>query len=60
MVADAELLRNYAETRSESAFAELVRRRLGLVYSVAVRRTRNTHIAEEATQAVFTDLASWC
>lgn len=54
---DAELLRCYAQTRSESAFAELVRRRVGLVYSVALLRTRNVQLAEDATQAVFADLA---
>jgi hypothetical protein len=29
---DADLLSRYAESRSEEAFAELVRRRIGLVY----------------------------
>lgn len=54
---DAELLRCYARFRSESAFAELVQRRIGLVYSVALRRTRDAHLAEDAAQAVFADLA---
>lgn len=55
---DAELLRRYAEEGAEDAFAELVRRRIGLVYSVALRHTRgDRHRAEDATQAVFTDLA---
>ena len=55
---DAELLRRYAESRSEEAFAELVRRRIGLVYSIALRQTRgDAHGAKDATQAVFTDLA---
>ncbi|MES2693935.1 MAG: sigma-70 family RNA polymerase sigma factor [Verrucomicrobiota bacterium] len=55
---DSELLRRYAEERSETAFAELVQRRIGLVYSVALRQTRgNRHRAEDATQAVFADLA---
>jgi RNA polymerase sigma factor (sigma-70 family) len=57
-VEDAELLRRYATEGSEAAFAELVRRRIGLVYSVALRQTRgDRHRAEDATQAVFTDLA---
>jgi RNA polymerase sigma factor (sigma-70 family) len=57
-VEDSELLRRYAEEGSEAAFAELVRRRVGLVYSVALRQTRgDRHRAEDATQAVFTDLA---
>ncbi len=34
---DAALLRRYAETRNEEAFAELVHRRLALVYSAALR-----------------------
>jgi RNA polymerase sigma factor (sigma-70 family) len=57
MMDDAELLRRYAESRSEEAFAELVRRRIGLVYSVALRHTRDAHRAEDVTQAVFTALA---
>ena len=32
MIPDAELLRRYAESRSEEAFAELVRHHLNLVY----------------------------
>jgi RNA polymerase sigma factor (sigma-70 family) len=57
-VEDSELLRRYAEERTQSAFAELVRRRIGLVYSVALRQTRgDRHRAADATQAVFTDLA---
>ena len=55
---DAELLRRYAEQRSEAAFAELVRQHLNLVYSTALRLTRgDTHRAEDIAQVVFTDLA---
>ena len=54
---DSELLRRYAENRSEAAFAELVQRRIGLVYAVALRTTRNAHRAEDVTQTVFADLA---
>ncbi|HVW20775.1 MAG TPA: sigma-70 family RNA polymerase sigma factor, partial [Opitutaceae bacterium] len=57
MTSDTELLRRYVTDHSEAAFAELVRQRLGLVYGVALRRTRNPHLAEEACQKVFTALA---
>ena len=55
---DAELLRRYAEEGSQEAFTELVRLRLGLVYSAALRQTGgDAHRAQEVAQAVFTDLA---
>src|SRR3954469_7265556 len=55
---DSELLRRYAEEGDQDAFAELVERRVGLVYSVALRQTHgDSHRAEDATQAVFIDLA---
>jgi RNA polymerase sigma factor (sigma-70 family) len=55
---DAELLRSYAVDRSESAFAELVDRHVGLVYSAALRQVGgNVHLAQEVTQSVFIDLA---
>lgn len=57
MLEDTELLRRYAESRSEEAFAELVQRRIGLVYSVALRRTRSPQRAEDVAQTVFADLA---
>jgi len=38
MTSDGELLRRYAESDSEDAFAELVRRHLDLVYSAALRQ----------------------
>ncbi|MEO6569234.1 MAG: sigma-70 family RNA polymerase sigma factor [Opitutaceae bacterium] len=57
MIEDAELLRRYAEEKSEEAFAELVQRRIGLVYSVAWRHTGDAYRAEDVTQAVFTALA---
>ena len=57
MIEDAELLRRYAEDRSEAAFAELVHRRIGLVYSVALRQTRDAHRAEDVAQSVFSALA---
>lgn len=55
---DGELLRRYARERSERAFEELVRRRVNLVYSAALRQVNNDkHLAEDVTQSVFTDLA---
>lgn len=54
---DIQLLRDYTRHQSESAFAELVRRHVNLVYSCAFRQTSNTHHAEEITQAVFIILA---
>lgn len=58
MTDDAELLRRYAATRDEEAFAELVRRHLSLVYHAALRFCGgDRHRAEDVAQAVFTDLA---
>jgi RNA polymerase sigma factor (sigma-70 family) len=54
----AELLRRYVEDRSQEAFTELVRGNLALVYSAALRQLDgDSHRAQEAAQAVFTDLA---
>lgn len=52
-----ELLTKYRAMRSESAFAELVRRYANLIYSVAQRRLLNSALAEEVTQAVFVRFA---
>jgi RNA polymerase sigma factor (sigma-70 family) len=58
MIEDAELLRRYAVSRSEEAFAEIVQRHLGLVYSVALRQVEgDAHLAQDVTQQVFTALA---
>lgn len=57
MVEDAELLRRYVGEGSQEAFAELVHRRLGLVYFSALRRTRHAHLAAEVAQTVFVRLA---
>lgn len=50
---DLELLREYATTQSESAFAKLVDRHAGLVYSAARRQMEDPQLAGEVTQAVF-------
>src|ERR1051325_2152771 len=58
MKSDGQMLREYSETRSEEVFAELVRRRVDLVYSAALRQVNgDTHLAQDVTQSVFTDLA---
>src|SRR5437870_3668296 len=58
MTDDGQLLRQYARERSESAFGELVRRHIDLVYSAALRVVNgDTHLAQDVTQTVFIDLA---
>jgi hypothetical protein len=58
MTPDCELLRQYARTRSEAAFAELVQRHVNLVYSAARRQVNgDAHLAQDVAQMVFTDLA---
>ncbi len=58
MIPDGQLLRQYADDGSEAAFAELVRRYIDLVYSVALRQAAgDTALAQDVTQMVFVDLA---
>src|SRR4051812_1194434 len=54
---DLILLARYSRQHAEDAFAELVRRHLGLVYSSALRQVHSPQLAEEIAQSVFTDLA---
>jgi RNA polymerase sigma factor (sigma-70 family) len=55
---DSILLRRYVSENSQEAFAELVRRHLDFVFSVAMRETRGDHArAQDVTQEVFTVLA---
>ena len=59
MVEDRELIRQYAAERSESAFAELVRRHLGMVYGAALRQVNgDAHLAQIFAQTVFARLAA--
>jgi RNA polymerase sigma factor (sigma-70 family) len=53
-----ELLREYADTGSESAFRELVERYIDLVYCTARRLVGgDAHLAEDVTQNVFVHLS---
>ena len=54
---DAELLREYVTSRSDTAFAELVDRYVDFVYSTARRQLGNAQLAEEVAQVVFSLLA---
>lgn len=56
-LSDWELIQRYAKSRSEPAFAELVRRHLAWVYSVARRQVRDPQLAEDVAQSVFVLLA---
>ena len=54
MMDDADLLRAYAQNRSEPAFAEFVERRVGFVYATALRMVSgDAHTAQDVAQAVF-------
>src|SRR4051794_9066024 len=50
---DLQLLQDYAANNSQNSFNELVRRYVDLIYSSAVRQTRDRHLADDVTQAVF-------
>jgi RNA polymerase sigma factor (sigma-70 family) len=54
---DHTLLRRFAGSGDEDAFTELVRRHLGMVHGICLRRTGNRQLAEELVQNVFASLA---
>jgi RNA polymerase sigma factor (sigma-70 family) len=54
---DLQLLREYAERRSDQAFTELVNRHIHFVYSTALRLVEERQLAEDVTQMVFIRLA---
>lgn len=55
---DASLLRAYAESGSQHAFAALVEKHIHLVHSCALRQCGNDpHLAHDVTQVVFMALA---
>lgn len=55
---ELELLRHYAKSGSQQAFSELVRLKLDLVYSAALRQVAgDVHRAEDVAQEVFATLA---
>ena len=54
---DRALLARFAEERDEPAFAQLVRRHGAMVLGVCRRAVRDSHLAEDAFQAVFLVLA---
>ena len=54
---DGELLAEFARTRAEPAFAELVCRHGSMVHGTCLRVARSPELAEEAAQAAFLVLA---
>jgi RNA polymerase sigma factor (sigma-70 family) len=56
-VTDLAYLRRFVHETSQEAFGALVKRRVDLVYSAALRQTNDGALAEDVTQLVFTALA---
>jgi len=58
MIDNQTLIAQYASSRSESAFRELVARYIDFVHSTALRLVgEDRHLAEDVTQTVFIHLA---
>jgi RNA polymerase sigma factor (sigma-70 family) len=58
MMTDSNLLRTYAKLGTDEAFAEIVRRNIGAVYSAALRRVGgDDSLAKDVTQSAFIALA---
>lgn len=56
-ISDGQLVRQYVESKSQSAFAELAARHAHWIYSYALRKAHDSHMAEDIVQAVFLVLA---
>jgi len=54
---DFELLQRFTRHGEQSAFGELVRRHLDLVFATALRKVEDPGAAQEVAQNVFTVLA---
>ena len=54
---DSDLLSRFAKTRDEDAFALLMHRHWGFVFSITRRALTNSALAEDATQQTFITLA---
>ncbi len=54
---DFDLLRDFASHGNQSAFGDVVRRHLDLVYATALRKVEDAGAAEEVAQTVFVRLA---
>lgn len=50
---DAELLRQYVDERSETAFAELVQRHLPLVYAAALQQVAGARTSPRISRRPF-------
>src|SRR5580700_5346788 len=56
-VSDSALLHSFIREGSQQAFAEIVSRHAGWIHAAAMRTVRDSHLADDVTQAVFIVLA---